>query len=346
MEFALRSVRVRLAQGLRTRTLPVLLVFTALAAVMLYLARGAAEYGTSLAMDLGAEFIGALVVIFALTPIVRRAQQGRVREHRHLDFSWYTDRVMTAARTVHILHTFSRLFSPPFDQRFFDAAAGLLRRGGTVRVLLMHPDSVAAGQRTVELDGRSDVRQESRRNLQRLEKFRRSLDDSVRARFQVRLYTASASIQVYQWDERLLASFLPLGRLSGDHSQLEVSVDSPLGVFVTERFDELWGRSVALTEYWLARVTLTDESGRAEYSCRFVEVDSRQYLADPRIVAHLARTRNSAVRVESARSPGVLCQVDVVTDGHPDAAAARTGFLEKYGQPETVFVRLAIPAPG
>ncbi|MBQ1026169.1 hypothetical protein [Micromonospora sp. C95] len=335
-----RSAWVRLAHGVRTRTLPVLLVFAGLSGIMLLLARGAAEYGRTLAMELGAEFLGALVVIFALTPIVRRSQQGRVREHRHLDFSWYTDRVMTATASVRILHTFSRLFSPPYSQRFFSAAAGLIRRGGRVEVLLMHPDSVAAVLRTTELAGRRDVSQESRRNLQTLEAFRQSLDENFRARFEIRLYTASASVQMYQWDDRLLASFLPLGKLSGDHSQLEVSTVSPLGSFVTERADELWDGGMALTEYWLTSVTLTDDEGRRQYACRFLDIGDRHYLADARVIAQLARAQNGSVRVEFRQCPGTVHGVDVITEGDPDLASVRQRFLEKYGQSETVFIRL------
>jgi hypothetical protein len=47
---------------------------------------------------------------------------------------------------------FSRLLLPPHDQRFLAAAADLLRRGGTARILLTHPGSVAAAQLEVSED--------------------------------------------------------------------------------------------------------------------------------------------------------------------------------------------------
>src|SRR6188768_3562203 len=114
MNGMVRAARVRVARAFRSRILAVLVVFAALSATLLWLARGSADYGPNLAMNLGAELIGTLVVIFAITPIIRRAERGRVREHRHLDFGWYIDRVTTATTTIRILHTFTRMLLPPF----------------------------------------------------------------------------------------------------------------------------------------------------------------------------------------------------------------------------------------
>lgn len=333
----MRLLRGWVAQGLRSRTLPVLVVFAAVSAFLLWMARGLEQYGSGLALNLGSEFIGTLVVIFALTPIIRRAERGRVREHRHLDFGWYIGRVRTATTSIRILHTFSRLLLPPHDQRFLAAATDLLRRGGTARILLMHPDSVAAAQRTAELAGHGDVATESRRNLQTLDAFHRALDDTLRHRFEVRLYSTSASLQVYCWDERLLASFLPFGRLSGDHAQLEVTEDSPLGGFVTERFDELWERSMPVGDYWRTPVTLTDGTSRHTYASRFLILDDGCYLADPEVVAHIARAGGDGLSVVLQERAH---RVEVLTADHPDTARVRVRYLQKYDHAETVFVRL------
>jgi hypothetical protein len=212
----LRFLRVLVDQTMRARTLAALGVFAGLSAAMLLLARGAVQYGQNLALNLAAEFVGAFVILFALTPIVRRAQHGGVREHRRLDFDWFTDRVVGARSTVRVMDTLSRLLARPFDRRFLRAANGLLQRQGRIQVLLLDPDSPAAGQRTAELEGRGDVSQETRRNLRVLAAFLDGLNDGPRQRFEVRLYSASPSVQIYQWDNRLLASFLPVGRRSGD----------------------------------------------------------------------------------------------------------------------------------
>lgn len=333
---ALRFLRVLLEQALRARILAAMAIFAALSAALLLAARGAAQYGESLSLNLAAEFLGAFVILFALTPIVRRAQQGGVREHRRIDFEWYTDRVFGARSTVRILHTFSRLLAPPYDRRFLRAAHGLLRRDGRVRILLLDPDSPAADQRTAELGGQDDVGLETRRNLRILDAFRRNLPDGLRQRFEIRLYHAAPSVQIYQWDDRLLASFLPLGRRSGDSAQLEVSVESPLGDFVAERFDELWQQGKPIDEYMTLRLTIVDRVGAREYTSRFVILDGRVYVADERVMAHLASRRDQEVRAVLAHEPERPYTVDVVTE----EPAVRTLFLEKYDRTETAFVRL------
>jgi hypothetical protein len=340
----LRQLRVLREQALRGPVLAVLGLFAALSVVSLLLARGAMQYGQNLALNVAAEFIGAATVIFALAPIARRAQQGGVREHRRLDFSWYTDRVVTATGTVRVLHTFSRLFAPPFDQRFFAAATGLARRRGSVQVLLMHPDSMAAQQRTAELRGHGDVAQLARQNLRALAAFRRDLPDQLRRRVEVRLYTASASVQVYQWDNRLLASFLPLGRRSGDHAQLEVSVDSPLGDFLLERFDELWEHAVPLEDYMTVRLSVTAGGTQREYAARYVTVDGAYYLDDAAILAQLARERNRTVHAALTLEPARTYRVEILPDESAGLPDARSRFTEKYDHPAPVLVRLT-PQP-
>jgi hypothetical protein len=329
-----RRLRVLLDQLLRARTLAALGVFAGLSAAMLLLGRGAAQYEQNLALNLASEFLGAFVILFALTPIVRRAQQGGVREHRRLDFEWYTDRVMAARTTVRVLHTFSRLFAHPYDRRFLKAADALVRRHGRVQILLLDPDSPAAAQRTAELGGHGDVGLQTRRNLRVLDAFRRGLDEGLRRRFEVRLYRAAPSVQIYQWDGRLLASFLPLGRMSGDSVQLEVSVESPLGTFVAERFDELWRQARPIDEYMALRLTVDDGAEAREYTSRFVTVDGRHYVADAEVLAHLARCRDRVVR---ALLSGQDYTVDIATDEESDVRAV---FMEKYDRAEPAFVRL------
>lgn len=340
MRRALRSARVELNQVLRGPILAVLLIFAALSAALLFAARGIPQYGQNFALNVGAELVGAFVILFAVTPIVRRAQNGRVREHRRLDFDWYVDRVTGSTTGIRILHTFSRLFMEPFEARFFRAAGDLLRRHGRVQILLLDPDSPAAAQRTAELRGHRDVGREVRRTLHRLAAYRQSLDEHLRSRFEVRLYTASPSVAIYQWDERLLVSFLPLGELSGDSAQLEVSVASPLGDFVAERFSELWQNSAPIDDYLALRLVSSDNGQPREYTPRFVTVDGEWYVADSHLIARLARSRHDVVRVVRPDAPEQAYQLDMVAEDAAVAALLSGLFMEKYGRPEPVCVRL------
>jgi hypothetical protein len=339
MRQAVRSARVAFGQALRARTLAALGAFAVLSAAALFWARGVPQFTQNFALNLASELVGAFVILFALTPIVRRAQQGGVREHRRLDFDWYLDRMTGAASTARILHTFTRLFAPPFDRRFARTAEAFLRRGGRIQILLLHPDSPAATQRTVELRGHGDVARETRRNLRILDAFRRGLDSDPRGRCQVRLYDAAPSVAIYQWDDRLLASFLPLGGRSGDSAQLEVSTESPLGNFVSERFEELWANSTSLDEYMSMRLMVRADGGLREYTPRFVALDGERFIADEHIVAHLARA-DDAVRAAWSHAPDEVYRLAVVPEDAPLLAALVARFRDKYDRPEAAFIRL------
>ena len=340
----LRTLRVRLEQALRARILAALALFAALAGALLFLARGIAQYWSNFALNVGAELVAAFVVLFAATPTLRRAQQGGVVEHRRLDFDWYVDRIVGARTDVRVLHTFSRLFAAPFEGRFRQAAQTFLHRGGRVQILLLDPDSPAAAQRTAELRGHRSVGPEVRQNLRLLAAYRQSLDERVRSRFQVRLYSAAPSVAIYQWDGHLLVSFLPLGGLSGDSTQLEVSVGSPLGNFVAERFDELWANSTTVDEYMALSLTVLDDGGGREYRARYVMVDGIRYVADPHLTALLARNPGSPVRVRPAHGSRGAFQLDIVAEDSAVAADVGGRFLAKYDRAEAAFIQLT-PAP-
>jgi hypothetical protein len=328
-------------QVLQARTLAVLTAFATLSGLTLVLARGAASYGPNLALNLAAEFIGGFVILFALTPILRRAQQGGVREHRRLDFQWYIDRVVTARTSVRVLDTYSRLCSPPFKDRFLQAALELLQRQGRVQVLLMDPDSRAAAQRTAELAGHGDVGRNTRDNLRVLNEFRDKLDEPQRSRFEARLYNSSQSVQINQWDDRLLASFFPTGGGSDDSAQLEVSIDSPLGSFVSKQFEELWQHARPIDDYMSLQLRVDDGNGGVrEFRPRFVIVKDDYYVVDQEMIVLIALNRGRSLRAVLVGPPERNFLVEVV-ENHT-AADARALFQEKYDQSNTAFIRLRL----
>src|ERR1043166_4068726 len=100
-----RSRRVRssinwLSGRVRPKVFVALVVLLVLAAGLLWWAVGIPQYAENLALNVGADLIGAVVVIFVISPLITRAQHGRVREHRRLDYDWFTDQVSRAATDV------------------------------------------------------------------------------------------------------------------------------------------------------------------------------------------------------------------------------------------------------
>jgi hypothetical protein len=338
-----RGARKWLEQRLRPKILAALGLITILAALLLWQAYGIPQYTENLALNLGADLIGAIVVIFVISPLITRAQHGRVREHRRLDYDWFTDQVMHATSDIRVLDTFSGLLDRPGTARFLRAVREALHRYAQVKILLIDPDSLAAVQRAAELgdDRHADVRREVLRNLRVLERFRSELDEPLRPRFDVRLYSASAAVTLYRWDDRALVSFLPIGRLSGEGTQLEITTTSPLGTFVGERFEELWRHGKPLSDFLALSFTLVDGAGAVRpYRTPFVCIEEEYFVADPDVLAELALSRDGTLRARIPHQPTLSYQLDVFT-GESDLHTSVTAhYEEKYERTGRTFVRL------
>ncbi|MFC7761227.1 hypothetical protein ACFQY4_26720 [Catellatospora bangladeshensis] len=189
------------------------------------------------------------------------------------------------------------------------------------------------------------MRLEILRNIRRLEAYRQGLDPELRQHFEVRLYAASASVTIYRWDSRMLVSFLPLGRLSGDTAQLEVSSESPLGTFVGERFDDLWRHGTPIEDHVALHITLMDGTGSRDYVARFVVLDDEHYIADPRIIAHLARHRDGTITARLGKVPSQVYALHIVAEESDVMSDLNANFLAKYERPGAAFIRLVPDHP-
>jgi hypothetical protein len=123
-----------------------LVLISVLAGLLLWQALSIADFGPNLALNLGADLIGAIVVIFVVSPLITRAQHGRVREHRRLDYDWFTDQVVHATSEVRILDTFSGLLDRPGTARFLRVTRDSLLRRARVRILLVDPTAPQPAQ--------------------------------------------------------------------------------------------------------------------------------------------------------------------------------------------------------
>jgi hypothetical protein len=156
------------------------------------------------------------------------------------------------------------------------------------------------------------------------------------------LYTASPSITVYRWDEKALVSFFPVGKISSQGIQLEITVSSPLGEFVNQRFNTLWTVGKDLGKFMRLAVTLVDAAvADPNLEVKFVQLDGRFYVDNSRMVAQMARRRTAATLVYSHYDQQVLNELALVDDTQPELLATLSNqFLEKYGHSNEVFISL------
>ncbi|GAA0665737.1 hypothetical protein GCM10010193_16470 [Kitasatospora atroaurantiaca] len=284
-----------------------------------------------------------MVTLLVIQPILARLEEDRVREHLRLDYPSFCEKVAQAGDIVCVLDTFSYLFSGHTAERFADAARSAIGRGATLRIMLLDPDSLAAQQRSHELS--ADVRREIMRNLRDLRRLEAQLPRERRQQLEVRVYAAAPSIQLYRCGERMMVSFFPVDRLSGEGQQLEVRITTPLGSFVSERFAELWSSGRSINELLTTHVQLLEEeSGEnagAPMRLEYVRYDGSMYVCDQRVVVELARRRDRPLRVRLDGRADQVFELEMI-----GAAEERllqrisTAYSEKYGTDANAFVRL------
>ncbi|AUG82063.1 hypothetical protein CFP65_7484 [Kitasatospora sp. MMS16-BH015] len=307
----------------------------------LWFARGIHEYRENLLLNLAPELLTTIATLLVIQPIVTRLEEDRVREHLRLDYGSFCDLLTQTHDLVCILDTYSPLFAGT-SQRFAEATRAAIANGATMQIMLLDPDSLAAQQRSHELS--TDVRGGVLRNIREFRRVQNLLPNEQRGRLQMRLYDAAPSIQLYRCGERMMVSFFPVDRHSGDTQQLEVRVTTPLGSFVAERFAELWTSGRSVNELLKKKAQLLDDSGAIGKPLwlDYVRHQGEIHVSDHRLLVALARSQDQPVRVLLGGHPSEVFELGLVDDHETDLlrqlAAAQ---LEKYGtEGHTVFMRL------
>ncbi|WP_410818581.1 DUF5919 domain-containing protein [Micromonospora sp. 050-3] len=325
----------------------------AIAVVMLLAAWRSTGFLSDLLLNLGASVVLAAISYVIFDPLFEEARKARVQEHLSFDQQAFVTRLHRSGRRVRILDTWTILLEQRHREDTLSAVRAALANGAQVQLLLLDPDCTAAQQRSEELERqRVDVPRQIRTNLRHLAAFAEALDARLRHRLQVRLYDASPSIQLYQWDGRALISFFPIGKLSFNVPQLEVDMDSPWGGFVHARFEELWEHEQAtldLERYWSVTVTLRhDESDVVEVRVPYVTVDGQHYVdcRGFRVTGPLTVRAVLPPRAPGA-APGVFALAEPADGDRTPVAVVKRHFDQKYGHGDGERdVRRLVPPPG
>ncbi|OLB76466.1 MAG: hypothetical protein AUI14_18680 [Actinobacteria bacterium 13_2_20CM_2_71_6] len=253
-----RTARIKLRR--RVRRLIGVLVLLVLSTLLLVWARLSTGFNSDLLLNVGASVVIVALSYAIFDPLFEELRRSRVEEHAMFDHDEFSRYVSGATDLVAVMDTGNHILEGSSRSPFLSALRMALRNGAKVRVLLLDPDSAAASQRAEEIRP-VDVRRVIVENLRHLNDFADSLDDRLRSNFQVRIYDASPSIQIFRWDDKALISFFPIGVRASASPHLEVYLSSPLGEFVQGRFDDLWRHPSTreLTDYVVLPVTVYHE---------------------------------------------------------------------------------------
>jgi hypothetical protein len=338
----------------RTRHAVVVVVLTVLSVALLAGAYYLQGYWEDLAMNLGASLVLVIATYLIFNPLFAELQAATIQEHQRLDYPRFITEVGGSQSVVEILETWTGLLEAPYLERFLDAVRGALRRRVSVRILLLHPDSNPAEQRTEELGGH-DVRSAIMTNLRDLHRFWHvELTAELRERLDIRVYDAMPSVQLYRWDDKAFISFYPLGQLAYDTPQIEAFMATPWGEFVQARFDELWtGRETLPLRDYMTLEMRVHHDGTDLGACRgdFVVLAGTLYVHAADLVAHVIRYGRDGVTVRVPErtevQPRRAAAVERMLDYHADSVddepllgELRDAFHRKYGIEPDIVVRL------
>jgi hypothetical protein len=310
-----------------------------------------ADYGKNLSLNLGADLIGTLVVLFVIAPFMGRAERSRESVLERFDHRAFIRQAGDARHRIVILELWTDLLQGGYKTPFLDALRIALTRGVEVRMLMLDPDARAAEQRADDLLRQTDVVDNILDNLQILHDFQRDLPERVRGNFDVRVYSALPPVQMYRVDDHLIVSFYPVNVTSWNAAQYQTSPQAQLGTFVATKFDELWEARSTRTLEQFRGVTLEvdgEDEGQS-YRVRFVSAGERIYVSGQAIVAGHLRTGIDGLPArlvtENAKGEQRSSQPYALMPLDPAAADFRTAqelFRRKYGQNhQDVILQLA-----
>jgi hypothetical protein len=343
------------------------LIFLSLLAFILlfYSTHGFMGDESPLALNLGADFVGVVVTYIIFNLILDKIEEARIKEYDRFDLKRFVRDMSDVTDEVRILSTWTDLLkSDSIKPRFFDATRSLIKRGPTVKILLLDPYSIAAAQREKEIglaarrrgeapDERDSVQSVIRRNLRDLDVFRATLPDDERNRLQVRIYDATPAIRLLTQDDMGYVAFFPRGIPSTQGRHLAINMNTSLGQFCRDKFDELWDTDLTPTITLGAYMRLpldfmTEDAAEHQLKALYVKADGRVYVALtdlPHAVIATGVERCLVGATMKGDAGSYRAKALRASDAEHDEVHAR--FREKYGaEVSAVYQLLRVENPG
>nr|WP_042191411.1 hypothetical protein [Kibdelosporangium sp. MJ126-NF4]CEL20067.1 putative transcriptional regulator [Kibdelosporangium sp. MJ126-NF4]CTQ97291.1 putative transcriptional regulator [Kibdelosporangium sp. MJ126-NF4] len=318
--------------------------------VLLLFSRSLADYGKNLSLNLGADLIGTIVVLFLIAPFLTKADRLNEAVLDRFNHRGFIRQAAGARHRIKIMELWTDLLQGGYQDEFLTALREVLSRKVEVRILLLDPDARAAEQRADDLLQQTDVVNNILDNLRVLNEFKRDLPEWMRKYLDVRIYSALPPVQMYRVDDHVIVSFYPVNMTSWNAAQYQTSPQAQLGQFVGTKFDELWeARGTRwLDQFW--SLTLDDQTER--YEARFVTVDEQIYVSGRKIVERNLRSGIDGlpVRIVDGNAKGevhrsmayLLTPLDQTS---PDLAMALDHFNRKYGHTHQDVILKLSPSP-
>ena len=313
------------------------------------------DYWRNLGLNLGADLIGTIIVLFTVSPLLARGEHLGDSVRENFDHHEFIRNTADARRRVTIMELWTDLLQGGYRKPFLESLRAALKQNARVRILLLNPDARAAEQRADDLLRRTNVVGDILENLRLLHGFISSeVPERQRGNIEVRVYSALPPVQLYRTDEQLVVSFYPTNITSWNATQYVTSPDSQLGTFVSAKFDELWeARSTrSLEQFRETTMRVVSDAAAKVYRMRFVTLGQATYVSGHNLLADYATNGIGGLSVRvyddnvqgdpDVRGPFSLAPVDDTAEDH---LTVQELFGRKYGHDhDLVFKLVTAPA--
>jgi len=297
---------------------------------------------SDLLVNLGASFLGGVVTVLAIEPIIRRGTRPDEIIHESFPFDQFLRGVERASYKVRILGAWPYVMDDPWRRRFLAAVEKAARGRVRVEILVLDPASKAAQQRADDLGGKFDVVSVIGDTLRSLDLLVGGLPSAAGEYVDVRIYASLPPARMYRYDARAISSFFPMGNALGtDVKHYETSATSRLAQFVDDQFELLWNHDDTRTLEEFLRITLhlTDQNAVVgTFSANFVVHENSILLETRQLADHVASAGVARAVVNipgSGRLPvtshAVLYELEEVDWEQTPSGAVLRAFEHKYG---------------
>jgi hypothetical protein len=320
VELTMKRSRTRVASilGRRLRYVVVFLPLLIIATILLYVAGGFGEKLQDMLINAGVALFGSFITYLIFDLILQRIEEYRIKEHLRIDLDRLIDSIAGANTRIRILETWTELLNERKRKSFLNAIAELLQRDVEVQIFLMNPDLKAVSDRSDQL--KIDVQERIVENLRILDEFQeKNLGSPARMNLQVKMYNSLPSIALYQWDDRAFVSFFPRDTYANESSQLEIFMKTPLGDYITRKFDSDWAdtETGTLATFMGLNVETLDSVGQRSYSdVKYVCVKEEYFIFNAGLIQDLINHKdvdsitisfnNDRFKLDRATADGLL----------------------------------------
>lgn len=326
----------------RSYYIAVILFLVAVVAVLLVVSSSLPDYGKNLSLNISADLIGTIVVLFIIAPFIARAELRRDSVLERFDHRAFIGQAADARYRILILEMWTDLLQGGYRQPFLGSLRAALEQNVEVRILLLDPDARAAEQRADDLLRQTNVFDSIMDNLLVLYEFRHGLQEHLQKNIDIRIYSALPPVQMYRVDDSIVVSFYPVNITSWNAAQYQTSPQAQLGTFVGTKFDELWEApsTRTLDQFWAITIRVDSGANQRSYRVKFVTSEEETYVCGREVVAGHAITGIGGLPVRVVDDNGTRAGREAVesysfqtVDGiSQDYVVVQDLFSRKYGQ--------------